>query len=728
MGRSYRGGIRLTRKVMADLVMDFFRENQDAQVSVKNLYETFKLKTHPMRTMCLDIVLQLEEEGYLVEKGGCFTLAQKKTVLEGVIQRRSAGRSYLVPDDGTEAIQIPESALAGARNGDRVKVTLFAHRQGRQPEGEVTEILQRAKDTFVGTLQVDRKMAFLVTGNSHDSDIFIPKDSLKGGKDGEKALVKIVEWPENNRRNPVGKVIEVLGKNGENETEMHAILAEYGLPYSYPQQVEEAAERIPSEIPEHALEGREDFRNVTTFTIDPHDAKDFDDALSIRSIGKDLWEVGVHIADVSYYVDEGGMIDKEAYKRATSIYLVDRTIPMLPEKLCNFLCSLRQDEEKLAYSVIFTMDSKAKVHKSRICRTIIKSNRRFTYEEVQAIIEKKLGTEQPDAQAIPLEQLPGNEYTPEIMALDGMAKILRDKRFEDGAVNFDRVEVRFDIDEKGHPTSVYFKESKDANKLVEEFMLLANRTVAEFIGKTQQGKAPKTFVYRIHEQPDPERMANLAQFVQKFGYKVKATGTNIEMSQSLNKLLHDVKGQKEENMIETISMRSMQKARYSTDNIGHYGLAFDFYTHFTSPIRRYPDLMVHRLLTRYLAGGRSAMKPKYEEYCKHSSNMEQLAEQAERASIKYKQVEYMSERMGIAYDAVISGVTEWGLYAEIIENKCEGLIPIRSLQGDYFDFDERNYCLKGHKTGKCYRLGDPVKVFVSECNLERKQMNYELAD
>ena len=717
MGKSYKGGVRLNRRTMTDLVTDWFRDNQDSSISVKRLYDELKLKTHPMRSMCLDIVLDLVEDGFLKEKDGQFSLMQKSKFVEGVLQRRVGGKNFLVPDDGSDPIFVAERNSAGAVNGDRVKVVLFARKPHSGLEGEVTEILKRAKDTFVGTLQVKGKFAYLVTPDRSDRDIFIPLSNLKKGRDGEKAVVKVVEWPDTPDRNPVGKVIDILGAAGENNTEMHAILAEYGLPYSYPENVEQAAEQIPSDISDAALAGREDFRDVVTFTIDPHDAKDFDDALSIRSIKKGLWEVGVHIADVSYYVQEGSIIDKEAFKRATSVYLVDRTIPMLPEKLCNNLCSLRQDEDKLTYSVIMEITDNAVVKRSRIARTVIRSNRRFAYEEVQAIIERE--------QQGGKEKLPGDEFKNEIMTLDSLAKILREKRFVDGALSFDRVEVRFDIDETGHPVSVFFKESKDANKLVEEFMLLANRTVAEFVGKVKGGN-PKTFVYRVHDEPDPERMENLQQFVAKFGYKLKTTGDPAEMAKSMNKMLAEVKGKKEQELIETISIRSMQKACYTTDNIGHYGLAFKFYTHFTSPIRRYPDLMVHRLLTRYIGGGRSVNQAKYEEYCEHCSAQEQLAEQAERASIKYKQVEYMADRMGQVFDAVISGVTEWGIYAEIIENKCEGMIGIRSLGGDYFEFDEKNYCIIGQRTRKRYRLGDHVKVKVVRCNLEKKQMDYEL--
>ena len=717
MGRSYKGGVRLNRRTMTDLVTDWFRDNQDNSISVKRLYDELKLKTHPMRSMCLDIVLDLVEDGFLKEKDGQFSLMQKSKYLDGVLQRRVGGKNFLVPDDGSDPVFVAERNSAGAVNGDRVRIVLFARRPHAALEGEVTEILKRAKDTFVGTLQVKGKFAYLVTPDRSDRDIFIPLSNLKKGRDGEKAVVKVVEWPDTPDRNPVGKVIDILGAAGENNTEMHAILAEYGLPYSYPENVEQAAEQISSEITDAALAGREDFRDVVTFTIDPHDAKDFDDALSIRPIKKGLWEVGVHIADVSYYVQEGGIIDKEAYKRATSVYLVDRTIPMLPEKLCNNLCSLRQDEDKLTYSVILEMTDNAVVKRSRIARTVIRSNRRFTYEEVQAIIERE--------QQGGKDKLPGDEFKNEIMTLDSMAKILRDKRMADGALSFDRVEVRFDIDETGRPVSVFFKESKDANKLVEEFMLLANRKVAESIGAIKGGN-PKTFVYRVHDEPDPERMENLQNFVAKFGYKLKATGDPTEMAKSMNKMLAEVKGKKEQELIETISIRSMQKACYTTENIGHYGLAFKYYTHFTSPIRRYPDLMVHRLLTRYNGGGRTVSQPKYEEYCEHCSAQEQLAEQAERASIKYKQVEYMSERMGQVFDAVISGVTEWGIYAEIVENKCEGMIGIRSLGGDYFEFDEKNYCIIGQRTRKRYRLGDHVKVKVVRCNLEKKQMDYEL--
>ena len=652
------------------------------------------------------------EENFLVEtEKGHFQLNGRGQIMTGVFQRKSNGKNTFIPDDGGDPIAISDSNSAHAMNGDKVKIALSARRRRHDPEGQVLEILEHSDTPFVGTLKVSKNYAFLLTEtNTLANDIFIPKDKLKGGKDGDKAVVRITEWPED-AKNPFGEVIDVLGKAGENTTEMHAILAEYGLPYHYPQNVEAAAEKISAEITPEDYAEREDCRDVTTFTIDPKDAKDFDDALSIRQLKPGLWEVGVHIADVSHYVKEGSVIDKEAVKRATSVYLVDRTIPMLPERLCNFICSLRPDEEKLTYSVIFTMNEKAEVKDYRIRHTVIKSNRRFTYEEAQDIIETGKG-----------------EYKEEILELNKLAQILREKRMANGSINFDRCEVKFEIDESGKPLSVYFKESKEANKLIEEFMLLANRTVAEHIGKVPKNKKPKVFPYRIHDLPDPDKLENLSQFIARFGYKIRTGGTKTEVSKSINRLLNDIDGKKEQNLIETVSLRAMQKARYSIHNIGHYGLAFDYYTHFTSPIRRYPDLMVHRLLTRYLAGGRTAQADKYEELCEHSSAMEQTAAAAERASVKYKQVEFMGERIGNVYDGVISGVTEWGLYVEINENKCEGMVPMRDLGDDYYEFDEKNYCLIGRKRHQKFSLGDPVQIKVARANLEKKQLDFVLAD
>ena len=696
-----KGGKHMKKKELAELIIGYFRNKPEATVGAKQLFQGLKLTTHPLKMLCTDIIKEMLEDNFLVEpEKGRFKINDKGQILTGTFQRKSNGKNSFIPDDGGEPIFIAERNSAHAMNNDKVKVALSAKRKKRTPEGQVIEILEHANENFVGTLKVSKSYAFLLTESSTlANDIFIPKEKLKGGKNGDKAIVKITEWPDD-AKNPYGQVIDILGKAGENTTEMHAILAEYGLPYSYPQAVEAAAEKIPAEITPEDYAEREDFRNVVTFTIDPKDAKDFDDALSIRQLQPGLWEVGVHIADVSHYVKEGSSIDKEAVKRATSVYLVDRTVPMLPERLCNFICSLRPDEEKLAYSVIFNMNENAEIKNYRIRHTVIKSNRRYAYEEAQQIIETGQG-----------------DYKDEILELNKLAQILRQKRMAAGSIDFDRTEVRFEIDETGKPVSVYFKESKEANKLIEEFMLLANRTVAEHIGKVPKNRKPKVFPYRIHDLPDPDKLDDLNQFIARFGYKIRTSGSKSDISKSLNRMLNEVRGKKEENLIETVSIRTMQKARYSIYNIGHYGLGFDFYTHFTSPIRRYPDLMVHRLLTRYLAGRRSAQAEKYESLCEHSSAMEQTAASAERASIKYKQVEFMGERIGNVYDGVISGVTEWGLYVEINENKCEGMIPIRDLDNDYYEFDEKNYCLIGRRHHQKYSLGDP-----------KKQLDFTLAE
>ena len=663
-----KAGKRMKKKELSKAVLDFFHAKQDEVISLKYIFSELKLTTHPLKMLCMDILSDLLADDYITEVDkNKYKLNNHGIEMTGTFQRKSNGKNSFIPEGGGDPIFVAERNSAHAMNNDKVRIAFYAKRRGCEAEGEVIEILQRANDTFVGTLEVEKSYAFLVTENrTLANDIFIPKDKLKGGKTGDKAVVKVTEWPDK-AKNPIGQVLDILGKAGDNTTEMHAILAEFGLPYVYPQSVEKAADKIPAEISAEEIARREDFRKVTTFTIDPKDAKDFDDALSIRPLKDGLWEVGVHIADVTHYVKEGSIIDKEAEKRATSVYLVDRTIPMLPERLCNFICSLRPNEEKLAFSAIFDITEKGEVRDSRIVHTVIESDRRFTYEEAQQIIETKEG-----------------DFKDEILMLDTIAKALREKRFTAGAINFDRYEVKFEIDEKGKPISVYFKESKDANKLVEEFMLLANRTVAEKIGKAPKGKKPKVLPYRIHDLPDPEKLDNLAQFIARFGYRLRTSGTKTDVSKSINHLLDDIQGKKEENLIETVSIRAMQKARYSTHNIGHYGLAFDYYTHFTSPIRRFPDMMVHRLVTRYMDGGRSVSETKYEDLCDHSSNMEQIAANAERASIKYKQVEFMSERLGQTYDGVISGVTEWGLYVELNENKCEGMIPIRDLDDDYY--------------------------------------------
>ena len=707
-----KAGKHIKKSELAELLMTWMQMRPGEDFALKQIFRGLNLTTHPLKMLCVDILNDMAEDDFLqVMENGHFKLNNHGIILTGTFQRKSNGKNSFVPDDGSEPIFIAERLSGHAMHGDKVKVSLTAKRRGRKVEGEVIEIIERAKETFVGTLKVDKYYAFLLTEDrTLANDIFIPRDMLKGGKNGDKAVVKVIEWPQD-AKNPIGKVVDVLGQAGDNTTEMHAILAEFGLPYVYPKAVETAADKISDVITPEDYAEREDFREITTFTIDPKDAKDFDDALSIRPLKPGLWEVGVHIADVTHYVKEGSCIDKEAEKRATSVYLVDRTIPMLPERLCNMLCSLRPNEEKLAYSAIFEMNDKAEVKNTRIVKTVIKSDRRFTYEEAQAIIETGEG-----------------EYKEEILKLNEMAQILRKNRMASGAVDFDRVEVRFEIDEKGKPLSVYFKESKEANKLIEEFMLLANRTVAECIGKVPKNKKAKVFPYRIHDLPDPDRVENLNWFVNRVGYKIRTSGSKPEVSKSLNKLLADVRGKKEQNLVEMVSLKAMQKAKYSTHNIGHYGLAFDYYTHFTSPIRRFPDMMVHRLLARYLAGGRTAMEAKYEDLCEHSSEMEQITANAERASIKYKQVEFMGERMGQEFDGTISGVTEWGLYVEINENKCEGMIPMRELDDDYYDFDEKAYCLTGRRYHKKYSLGDPIRIKVVRANLERKQLDFALVE
>ncbi|MEG0949508.1 MAG: ribonuclease R [Bacteroidales bacterium] len=701
---------RIKKKELLPQIIAFFEEQPSLSFNYKQVSEAIGVKRDMQRQQVFGLLEELKNDDFLLEVSlGKFKLNKRGKEVIGKFERRSNGKNQLIPEDGGDGIFVAERNAMRAMNGDKVKVLLSARKKGEAPEGEVIEIIERVPQTFVGVLDVQPHYAFLINDNKFlANDIFIPKDKLKGGKTGDKAVVKIIDWPER-AKNPTGEVIDVLGTSGENNTEIHAILAEFGLPYNYPEEVTKAADKIPFEIPAEEIAKREDFRGITTFTIDPKDAKDFDDALSIRKLPNGNYEIGVHIADVTHYVTPGSIIDKEGESRATSVYLVDRVVPMLPEHLSNGVCSLRPNEEKLTFSCIFEMNNQAEVVKSHIARTVINSDRRFTYEEAQEIIEGGEG-----------------DYKPEILKMDELAKKLREKRFQDGAIAFDRHEVKFDIDEKGKPTGVYFKVSKDANKLVEEFMLLANRTVAEFVGNPPKGKKPKTFVYRVHDLPDPEKMENFATFIRRFGYNLKTDGKNSDVSKSINKLLDTVQGTREENLIETVAIRSMAKAIYTTENIGHYGLAFDYYTHFTSPIRRYPDMMVHRLLDRYLNGGRSAQVTKYEDLCKHSSEMEQLAANAERASIKYKQVEFLSERLGQVYDGVISGVTEWGLYVEINENKCEGMVPIRDLDDDYYVFDDKNYCLLGKRNGGIYRLGDPIKIQVARTNMERKIIDFAL--
>lgn len=731
MGKGKKGGKRMSKKQLSERLQDFFASQPGKTLSFKEIFRALKLDTHPLKMLAIDIMEEMTWDDFLTRvTESSYKLNTKGQVQEGTFIRKSNGKNSFLPDDGGTPIFVSERNSMWATNGDRVKVSFMARRKKHIKEAQVIEILQRSKDQFVGRLRVDRNMAYLITPeNTFVHDIIIPKRKLKGGKDNDKAIVKIMQWPDAEHKNLIGEVVDVLGQTGDNDVEMNTILAQYGLPYVYPKAVEEAAEKISGEITKQDEAEREDFREVFTCTIDPRDAKDFDDALSIKQLDNGQWQVGVHIADVSHYVTEGSIIDKEAVKRATSVYLVDRTIPMLPERLCNYICSLRPDEDKLAYSVIFNLDDEADVKDYRIVHTIIRSNRRYAYEEVQEILEANGvidGTGEPAPKA-PKGGYKG-ENADKLVTLDRLAKLLRAKRFKAGAVKFDREELHFDIDEHGKPIRCYFKRSRDANKLIEEFMLLANRTVAESIGKTKKGRKAKTLPYRIHDNPDPQKMETLRQFIVKFGYKVKTDGTKGAMARSLNKLMDDCDGRPEAKMIQSVALRAMMKAKYSVHNIGHFGLAFDYYTHFTSPIRRYPDTMVHRLLTRYANGGRSANEKHYEELCEHCSEMELVAQNAERDSIKYKMVEFMAEKLGETYDAHISGITSYGIYAEIDENHCEGMIPMRDLGDDYYDFDERNFCLIGRRHHHKYQLGDAIRIQVAKANLEKKQLDFTVAE
>jgi len=691
-------------------ISEIFRNNPQSAYNYKQLSKKLDVKDISTKKLITSVLYEMKQAEKIEELyRGKFKLKNIALAsIVGKVEMTRRGTAYIVSDELVDDVFVSQGNSNFALHGDTVKVSLFARRRGFQQEGEVVEIIKRARKAFVGTIDLSRNYAFLLPDNSKmPYDIFIPLDKLKKARNGQKVIVEITEWRKT-AKNPIGKVVEVLGYAGEHHAEMHAILADFGLPEKFSPEVEAAAERISEKITAEEIAKRRDFRPITTLTIDPHDAKDFDDALSLRTLENGNFEVGIHIADVTHYVKTAGTVDTEAYERGTSVYLVDRTVSMLPERLSNFICSLRPNEDKLCYSAVFEIDSRANVHKQWFGRTVINSNRRFTYEEAQEIIDIETG-----------------DFSQEILQLNELAVQLRKRRFQNGAISFNRVEVKFKIDEKGKPLEIYFKEAKPANRLIEEFMLLANRKVAEFVGKARENHQVKTFVYRTHDEPEPDRLGKLSQFVKQFGFQVK-TKNKREITGSLNEMLKAVEGTAQQNMIETLTVRTMAKAEYSSDNIGHYGLGFKHYTHFTSPIRRYPDMMVHRLLDRYLRGKQSVDKEQFETYCKHSSERERLAAGAERASIKYKQVEFMADKIGEEFGGSISGVTEWGLYVELTETKIEGMVSIRSIADDYYVFEEKNFQLIGNRTGKTYRIGDAVRVKVQSVNIIKRQLDFVL--
>ena len=696
--------------VLTKLITDVFEKSGNKPQNYKQVAAKLNLHDDESRGLILEILKEETKKGILNEpEKGKFILKQLKTFVTGKVDMTSDGSAYIVSEDEFEEdIYVAPRKLRNALNGDIVKVYVYAKNKGRKKDGEVVEILQRAKMDFTGIVNLSDRFAFFIPDDRKMlHDIFIPIDSLKGAKDKDKAIARIVDWPED-AKNPIGEITHVLGKQGENNAEMNAILADYGFPLAFPDEVEKQAEAIEETILAEEIAKRRDFRKILTFTIDPVDAKDFDDAISFRKLDNGNIEVGVHIADVSHYVKQGTALDKEAFERGTSVYLVDRVIPMLPERLSNGLCSLRPNEDKLCFSAVFELDQEANVVEQWFGKTIIHSDTRFSYEDAQEILENKTG-----------------KHSEELLKLNELAYILRERKFKHGAISFESVEVKFNLDEYGKPLGVYAKERKDAHKLIEDYMLLANKKVAEFIAKKGKGKQKLTFVYRSHDSPKEDALLSFSQFALKFGYKIDIS-SGRETAKSLNFLMADVEGKKEQNVLTKLAIRSMAKAVYTTKKHSHYGLAFDYYTHFTSPIRRYPDVMVHRLLELYLAGGKSVSEDEYEKFSMHSSQMEKKAADAERASVKYKQAEFLQNNVGMKYIGIISGLTEWGMYVEIIENKCEGMIRLRDLNDDFYVLDEKNYCIIGQRRKKKYQLGDEVTIIVKKVDLAKRQIDFSL--
>lgn len=694
---------------MKQKVYELLNSNFTEAFSIKQILRKLGVRDKKSKELVVEAVLTMDRNGTIAQtRSGSFKSNTEITEITGKVDYVNARFAYIISEETEIDTKVYTKNLKNALDGDTVKIRLIGYESDSRAEGEVTEIIKRAREEFVGRLELSPRYAFVVPDNKKMyQDVFVPIEKIKGAKHQDKVIVKIKQWPARDK-SPTGEIIEVLGAAGDNTAEMHSIMAEFGLPFYFDKTVNEAAEKIDEDISEKEIKKRRDIRGITTFTIDPADAKDFDDALSIRKLENENYEIGIHIADVSHYVKPDSILEREAFNRATSVYLVDRTIPMLPERLSNNLCSLRPNEDKLTFSAIFELDENANVKNQWFGRTIIHSNRRFTYEEAQERIETQAG-----------------DFAEEILILNGLAKKLRDDRFKKGAINFETVEVKFKLDENGKPLGVFPKVRKDAHKLIEEFMLLANKKVAEFIYKMKKGKDKNTFVYRTHDYPDPDKLNTFAIFAQKFGHKLKTEDEQV--SKSLNQLIDDIEGKPEQNVLSSLAIRTMAKAKYTTEPKGHFGLAFDHYTHFTSPIRRYPDVMVHRLLQHYLDGGSSVDKDHYEEKCVHSSEMEKRAADAERASIKYKQVEFMQSVEDKVFDGIVSGVTEWGVYVEIIETKCEGMVRMVDMDDDYYEYDEKNFRVIGKRTKKIISLGDQVKVTVKKTDIDRRTIDLEFA-